>query len=222
MARASGRNRIFCDSDKVGLLIDMDTHRMGLYRNGEPVPSLTWDGLPNEGLYIVATPYHIGSLARIREGNVRGRLVENPVKMRTSVGESLTKHTQEAAGQVVLADQASLVGDSEDGAGASRVPDAKLDKPWTTVTMAMKLKRPLMEAKRRESLLGRHTNSEASTDEHGVKYVVDGTFTSGDLTLFNAGIGNVVLGEPDPVDPMAALKKEHTSMSDSNVSMQWL
>jgi hypothetical protein len=56
----------------------------------------------------------------------------------------------------------------------------------------------------------------ADPDVLGIKYEVDGTCTDGSLALFNAGLHAVVQGEPDPVDPMNAMRKEHTSAADAN------
>lgn len=63
---------VFRDCDRVGLLIDMNARRMALFVNDQPIRGLVWQGLPVDGLHVVATLQHGNSLARIREGRARG------------------------------------------------------------------------------------------------------------------------------------------------------
>ena len=69
MARVR-RNNVFCDSDRVGLLIDMNLLRMALFVNGEPVHSLVWKSLKADGMHVVATLQHSNAHVRICEGRV--------------------------------------------------------------------------------------------------------------------------------------------------------
>ena len=59
--------RVFLSGDRVGLLVDMDARRMTMQVNGERIPSLVFDNLP-EQVFVVACPFNTNlSVRLIRE-----------------------------------------------------------------------------------------------------------------------------------------------------------
>ena len=52
-----GRPCVFDYGDRIGLLLDMDARTLTMLRNGTPIPSLVFDNLPDEPLYVAATPF---------------------------------------------------------------------------------------------------------------------------------------------------------------------
>ena len=55
---------VFLSGDRVGLIVDMDAHTLQVARNGTPIPSLFFTGLPRE-LHVAACPFNKGSSVRI-------------------------------------------------------------------------------------------------------------------------------------------------------------
>ena len=61
---AGGEPRIFLNGDTVGLLVNMDARTLTIHRNGTPIPSLVFEGLP-ERVRIAATLDDTDSEVRI-------------------------------------------------------------------------------------------------------------------------------------------------------------
>ena len=61
----SSHGFLFASGDRVGLLVDMDEHTLTILRNGTPVPSLVFDNLPHQNLYVAATLFHLSIRVRI-------------------------------------------------------------------------------------------------------------------------------------------------------------
>ena len=60
-AAAKTRNgHVFRSGDRVGLLVDMDTRRMTIQVNGQAIPDLVFDNLP-EQVFVAALPYNLGT-----------------------------------------------------------------------------------------------------------------------------------------------------------------
>ena len=55
---------VFESGDRVGLDVDMDARTMTMLRNGEPVPSLVFEGLPDE--VFVAGTHSAGTCTTVR------------------------------------------------------------------------------------------------------------------------------------------------------------
>ena len=62
-ARTRGGS-VFRAGDRVGLLVDMDARRMTIQVNGEPIPSVVFDNLP-EQVFVVATPFNENASVRL-------------------------------------------------------------------------------------------------------------------------------------------------------------
>lgn len=60
---SGGEEHIFLNGDRVGLAIDMDLHTLKIYRNGDPVPGLTFQHLPADGSLYLACTLPIGGAA---------------------------------------------------------------------------------------------------------------------------------------------------------------
>ena len=61
---------VFVAGDRIGLLVDMDAHTLTMLRNGTPIPSLVFDNLPHEDLYVAVTVFRTGNSVRILHDNV--------------------------------------------------------------------------------------------------------------------------------------------------------
>ena len=61
---------VFVAGDRIGLLVDMDAHTLTMLRNGTPIPSLVFDNLPHEDLYVAVTVFHRRRSVRILHDNV--------------------------------------------------------------------------------------------------------------------------------------------------------
>ena len=61
---------VFASGDRIGLLVDMDAHTLTMLRNGTPIPSLVFDNLPHEDLYVAITLFHKGNSVRTLHDNV--------------------------------------------------------------------------------------------------------------------------------------------------------
>ena len=64
-AKTAG-GRVFLSGDRVGLLVDMGARTLAIYRDGAPIPGLTFTGLPAE-VYVGATPDDRGARVRIEQ-----------------------------------------------------------------------------------------------------------------------------------------------------------
>ena len=64
-----GEPRIFLNGDTIGLLVNMDAHTLTIHRNGSPIPSLAFEGLP-ERVRIAATLDDLDSKVRILHADV--------------------------------------------------------------------------------------------------------------------------------------------------------
>ena len=58
--------RVFRSGDRVGLLVDMGARTLAMYRDGAPIPGLTFTGLPAE-VYVGATPFNTNVSVRIEQ-----------------------------------------------------------------------------------------------------------------------------------------------------------
>ena len=64
----NSNGRLFEESDRLGLLVDMDEREMEVLRNGETIPGLVFTGLPEE-VWVVAAPYNEGATVRFLDEN---------------------------------------------------------------------------------------------------------------------------------------------------------
>lgn len=67
-----GYNWVFACGDRVGLVVDMNARTLVIYRDGKPIPGLTFTGLPEE-VYVCATPFYPNARVSIEQGSLEFR-----------------------------------------------------------------------------------------------------------------------------------------------------
>ena len=61
--------RLFCNDDRVGMLVDMEQRSVQFYVNGTPIPELHFKGLPPE-VFVVARPYNSDASVTINRASI--------------------------------------------------------------------------------------------------------------------------------------------------------